>query len=291
MYSSVSLAMVGDNSVTADLRVLTSIELYIKVDYYCEHPYFLSAYGKHKEKVCHSLKNILPLSVSHRAFDSSLSGRELVKVEAILNCHDKTWSSFLCILGLASVTNRNILSYYPDFGEQKFRLLFNCKVEPCPPLRSLLDLHILFCFRGEVKSGEIFKPDHFVPLLYHDGAGGEKRKLQTVSPSLHTWTPTCTGNVPKAKKSCSNNVSNKMVQSKLSFSSSVSAPSPKPSPKTTNKKTTIFASTSDSLTLSGNKTISSVPTCNDGDILPSTSTSTTITNHEYDVAYYRKPKV
>ena len=207
MYSSVSLAMVGDNSITADLRVLTSIELYIKADYYCEHPYFLSAYGKYKEKICHSLKNISPLSVFHREFDSSLSGRELVRVEAILNCHGKTWSSFLCILGLASVTNRNILSYYPDFGEQKFRLLFNCKVEPCPP----------------------------------------------------------TYNVPKAKKSCSNNVNNNMVQSKLSFSSSVSAPSPKPGPKTTNKKTTTFASTSHSLTLSGNKTISSVPTCNDGD--------------------------
>ena len=75
--------------------------------------------------------------------------------------------------------------------------------------------------------------------------------------------PKC--DVPKAKKRCSNTVNNNIVQSKLLFSSLVSAPSPKPGPKTTYKKTTTFASTSDELTLSGNKTISSVPTCNEGD--------------------------
>ena len=71
----------------------------------------------------------------------------------------------------------------------------------------------------------------------------EKRGSYKQFPQAFIHGPTC--NVPKAKKGCSNNANNNMVQSKLSFSSSVSTPSPKPGPKTTNKKTT-FASTSDS---------------------------------------------
>ena len=125
LYRSFSLALVGDNSLVTDLGVLTSVELYLKADFYCEHPYFLSAHAEHKEKVCHSLKNILPLSVSMEALDFGFSGKQLVKKEAILNCHNNSWSSFLCIFGLASVTNRNIYSYNPDFGEPRFTLLFN----------------------------------------------------------------------------------------------------------------------------------------------------------------------
>ena len=70
-----------------------------------------------KTFVIYSLKNILPLSVSMEALHFGFSGEQLVKKEAILNCHNKTWSSFLCILGLASVTNRNIYCYYPGFGK------------------------------------------------------------------------------------------------------------------------------------------------------------------------------
>ena len=196
LYSSVSLALVGDNSLVSDLQVLTSIELYLKADFYSQHPYFSSAHAKHREKVSQSFKNLLPMSVSNRALDFGFSGDQLVKKEAILNCCDKTWSSFLCILGLASVTNRNIYCYYPDCGEQRFRLLFNCKVEPCPPLRAISDLHVLFCFHGIVESGKVFQPNHFVPLVFDNKpAEDEKRKLPHKK-SLQTSKGPCLKKLP-----------------------------------------------------------------------------------------------
>ena len=103
-YAAIPLALVGDNSLVSDLQVLTSIELYLKADVYSQHTYFLSAHAKHMEKVSQSLNNLLPIPVSNRVLDFGCSGNQLVKKEAILNCCDNTWSSFLCILGLASVT-------------------------------------------------------------------------------------------------------------------------------------------------------------------------------------------
>ena len=47
---------------------------------------------------------------------TGLSGSLLVRQEAILNCLDKKWSSFLCIPSLASVRNREISCYSLDNG-------------------------------------------------------------------------------------------------------------------------------------------------------------------------------
>ena len=44
MYSSMSLLLVGDNSLVEELRCLTSIELYLNSDYYGKHDVFQSAY-------------------------------------------------------------------------------------------------------------------------------------------------------------------------------------------------------------------------------------------------------
>ena len=91
-----------------------------------------------------------------------------MKKEAIVNCSDKKWSSFLCILGLSSVIDRNIVTYYPDCGERRWKLLFNRQIRSRSPLRKGLDdLHILFCFEGEIKSGDTFKSNHFVPLIFY----------------------------------------------------------------------------------------------------------------------------
>ena len=72
-------------------------------------------------------------------------------------------------------------------------------IEPCPPIKAVSDLHILFYFEGIAKPGEVFKPNHFVPLIFQ--TAGDKRKLQRPASS----------SLPK--KICSNN----KIQSKLSF--------------------------------------------------------------------------
>ena len=122
------------------------------------------------------MNNLLPLSVSVECLDSGLVKNDLVRHEAILNITDKRWSSFLCILGLSSVLRRNIYTYYPDSGEFRNKLLFNQFVQPRENAkRTENDIHILFCHEGILRPEEAFKPNHFVPLLFHVSA--QKRKI------------------------------------------------------------------------------------------------------------------
>ena len=168
--------MVGDNSLVESLRVIVSIEIFLNTNFYCNlHPSFHSIFATHKE-VCNSINNLLPISISFDSLDSCLSGEELVRVEAISTCNDKRFASFLCILGLSSVTNKNINLFYPDCGRLRFKLLFNQQVHPRLPLATVSDdLHILFSFQDTVTAGEILKPNHFVPIVF--GVTGGKRKL------------------------------------------------------------------------------------------------------------------
>ena len=126
--------MVGDNSLVDTLRVMVSIELFLNANFYCNHPSFSSIFEKHKEKVCSSINSILPMSVSFDSLDSGLSGEDLVKVEAVSNCEDKKWASFLCILGLSSLTNRTIFCFIlttenlglSSYLTNKSTLVYNC---------------------------------------------------------------------------------------------------------------------------------------------------------------------
>ena len=69
------------------------------------------------------------MSVSGQSIDTGSSKENLVKQEAILNCNDRKWS-FLCILGLSSVLQTNIFTFYPDCGAQSFKHLVNCMHVP-----------------------------------------------------------------------------------------------------------------------------------------------------------------
>ena len=180
LYSSVSLALTGTNRLVKCLRILTSIELFLNANFYARHPYFTSLIEKQSEYFANSAKNILPLSVSMKSLDINLIDDALVKQEAILNCHNGTWSSFLCILGLSSVLCCSICTYYPDCGQQRSKLLFNADINPrVPKVGSLEPIHVLFCYEGSVKPGEVFKPNHFVPLLYNSTS--QKRKSVEVT--------------------------------------------------------------------------------------------------------------
>ena len=124
LYSSVSLVMVGDNSLVKTLRILKSTELFLNDGYYCNPRCFFSLINEHGKHFQKSINNLLyvPLFVSVECLDTGLAKNDLVGNEAILSITDKKCSSFLCILGL-SVLHGNIcilkilitiILYYPD---------------------------------------------------------------------------------------------------------------------------------------------------------------------------------
>ena len=93
LYSSKSLSLFGDESVKKDLRVLPSSELFLCIPY-------------HNIPSSWAVQSLFLLSTLH--FDLTLC--EIVKIEAIKNCVDKSWTSFLCIQVLSSVRNRSVSS-------------------------------------------------------------------------------------------------------------------------------------------------------------------------------------
>ena len=168
MHSSISLLLIGDNSSVEVLRCLTSIELFISLDYYGKHCCFDLAFNSQKDKIrplhyffCLSLKGA---TIDHFSNDNIGA----VKNEAILNCKDFEWSSFMCLLGLSSVLKGHVLSFYPDVGDFNHKHLFNCHITPRTSSINQKCCRILFCrnepFGTFVKPVK-FQSNHFVPLL------------------------------------------------------------------------------------------------------------------------------
>ena len=164
-----------------DVRILSSCELFLHNNYYCEHPVFLNFIEKYNI----SLRRAFKFSVSLSMLNFDLPLCELVRKEATKTCVDKSWESVLCILALSSVCNRSICSLYPVSGERFFRDLFNSVIHPRgESIASQPDINISFCRSGITKlhkrdNNNKFQANHFVPIILV-GAGC-KRKENPVS--------------------------------------------------------------------------------------------------------------
>ena len=108
-----SLALFGNNAYVSQLRILTSLELFLNTDFYTNHPVFNALFKLHPQMFS-SLDFTFKLSLSNEAFGSSNSCRDMVLTEALRNCEQGVWCSFLCILSLSSVIGCNIQTLYPD---------------------------------------------------------------------------------------------------------------------------------------------------------------------------------
>ena len=92
----------------------------------------------------------------------------IVKREAILNCQNFAWGSFMCMLGLFSAINGKIISHYPDSSDAMYRLLFNQAIPPRIQNSQPKSFNLLFCRcepLGNLKKFEKFQKNPFVPLL------------------------------------------------------------------------------------------------------------------------------
>ena len=89
LYSTVSLALVGDNSLTKPLMILTSLELSLHANFYSKYPVFLSTFSKRKDDIYKCFNNLLLMCVPFHGLDSGLQGDDLIIMEAISNSQDK----------------------------------------------------------------------------------------------------------------------------------------------------------------------------------------------------------
>ena len=164
LFSSVSIYLTGSNSLVEDLRAATATELYLNSNIYRYHPYLVSL-SQNYPNIFRCPENVLMMSASQKSIDSNKKLSDLVKEEAINICENKVWSSFLCILALASVTSRKINCCYPDIGTIRFRTMFNCIIQSRIPQMSVEDIHILFSYEGVLRSSA-FQHNHYVPIIF-----------------------------------------------------------------------------------------------------------------------------
>ena len=155
MYSIVSLALVGDNTLVEDLSIITSVELFLNSDFYASHLSIVSAFNKFGDKISVSLKNVLPLCLSFGSLVSHASPQNLIKSEAVLNCENRRWSSYVCMLALSAVTSSFVFSHYPDCGEEKFKLYLIQKLNHVFVLELLLQI-FTFCSAFKVVWNQVF---------------------------------------------------------------------------------------------------------------------------------------
>ena len=82
LFSAFSIVMSGDNRYVDDLRILTSIELYLNSEFYTKHPSFVKVINS-RSSLFNNVDTLLVLSNSHGAFDSGKTKMKLVKEEAL----------------------------------------------------------------------------------------------------------------------------------------------------------------------------------------------------------------
>ena len=123
LFSTFSIAMCRDNRYVNDLRILTTIELYLDSEFYRNYLSFIWLISK-QSKVFSGADTILAIPVLHNAFDSNKTMGELFQNEAINICTSFKWAGFLCVLGLASVCSCSIQCYYKNTGSVlKYKLM------------------------------------------------------------------------------------------------------------------------------------------------------------------------
>ena len=112
---------------------------------------------------------IFYLSLKQSTIDLGFKNfRDAVKHEAILNCVNNEWCSFICLLGLSLVLKSLVHSFYPDIGDLMCKQLFNQVIVSRIQNTQQKGFCILFCriepFRFFCKL-EHFQLKHFVPSL------------------------------------------------------------------------------------------------------------------------------
>ena len=132
-YSSISLLLVGNNSLVEELRCVTSIEQYLHSKFYGTHCCFESTEFSQRDAK-NPNKSFFHLNIKHATIDLVFgilfkNFSDAVKHEATSNLSIMNGVIFR-LLGLSSVLKSQIHSFCPDTGDLMCKQLFNQVIIP-----------------------------------------------------------------------------------------------------------------------------------------------------------------
>ena len=153
------------------LRLLVAGELYFNASFYADHHVFVDTIRSNSDL---SLDTLFTVALTEAGADECSKNRsktDAVKSEALVACTRGEWSSFLHILGIASVLSKQVQSIYPDVNF-RFRSLIHRIVKPRAsatndPLGDEDQVNILWSRDGgfDNRPGVWYEPNHFVPVV------------------------------------------------------------------------------------------------------------------------------
>ena len=159
----------------------------MNAEYYSAHPYIEEVV---KKKLNLNKKNIFCQFLSFQALDSSSFGDPISAVykEAEYNVTSNTFSSFLCLLALSTVTRQPIESYFPMANDEflsedkrtSHELIFNGCIFPRANSKSCVyKIHHFRCAAAPIQylyeNAIPEKKNHYVPLLPHSMCATESK--------------------------------------------------------------------------------------------------------------------
>ena len=161
LFNSVSIALIGNDSLSRILREATALKLVEDKHLFANHP-ALAAAAKVLQQSDEFLFPFTLGSSSQMVFDDTKDRYQAIEAEAARLNKNKEWGSMLAIFGLAEVTKRPIYSIYPNVNYNK-RGLFNQIIIPS---EDTLDEPIFILWSTvNYLDTETFQPDHFVPVV------------------------------------------------------------------------------------------------------------------------------
>ncbi|KAL9977359.1 hypothetical protein ACROYT_G014751 [Oculina patagonica] len=154
------------------LRLLVAGELYFNASFYANHSVFTDTTRVCTDLTLETLFSIALTKAGEEKLSETGNKSDAVKAEALVACTPGKWSSFMHVLGLASVISNPVRSIYPDVNF-RFRSLIHRCVSPrsCPtldqPCGDQEPLSILWSRDGNFNNrpGAWFEPNHFVPVI------------------------------------------------------------------------------------------------------------------------------
>lgn len=171
LFNAISLLVRGNESAAMLLRLLVAGELYFNASFYADHHVFVDTIRSNSDL---SLDTLFTVALTEAGADECSKNRsktDAVKSEALVACTRGEWSSFLHILGIASVLSKQVQSIYLDVNF-RFRSLIHRIVKPRAsatndPLGDEDQVNILWSRDGGFDNcpGVWYEPNHFVPVV------------------------------------------------------------------------------------------------------------------------------
>ncbi|CAB4040910.1 Hypothetical predicted protein, partial [Paramuricea clavata] len=182
LFNSVSRLLVGNDSISCHLRLLTALELSMNTEFYAEHPRLHVSYDSGFFKA--TMFTICLSTLGIGIWDISKNRTKAIQAEARVASKTKEWAGVASktkeLMALASVIARPIFSVYPNVP-LVFRKLLHGTIQPRVAEHIQAQestVYIMWSRDGnfDATSGRWYEPNHFIPLLKSEQVNKETKE-------------------------------------------------------------------------------------------------------------------